>query len=112
MTTNGSRALPISLALCVFGLLFVGASVTVRFHDQAKVDRVATDTHDTLCSFKFDLVRRADDIVSWRFDCLEDAGYPIDIAVLLAERADVDLHTACDLLIQGATVHQALAILT
>jgi hypothetical protein len=51
-------------------------------------------------------------IVSWRFDCLEDAGYPTDIAVMLAERGDVDLHKACELLERGATIHQALAILT
>jgi hypothetical protein len=52
------------------------------------------------------------DIVSWRFDCLEDAGYPTDIAVMLAERGDVDLHRACELVAQGATIHQALRILT
>jgi hypothetical protein len=52
------------------------------------------------------------DVVSWRFDCLEDAGYPSDIAVMLAERADVDLHRACDLLARGATIHEALRILT
>lgn len=51
-------------------------------------------------------------IVSWRFDCLEDAGYPTDIAVMLAERGDVDLHAACELLARGATIHQALSILT
>jgi hypothetical protein len=52
------------------------------------------------------------DIVSWRFDCLEVAGYPADIAVMLAERGDVDLHVACGLLDDGATIHQALRILT
>ena len=51
------------------------------------------------------------DIVSWRFDCLEDAGYPTDTAVMLAERADVDLHLACELLANGATIHAALRIL-
>lgn len=52
------------------------------------------------------------DIVSWRFDQLEDAGYPTDLAVMLAERGDVDLHMACDLLGSGATVHEAIRILT
>lgn len=52
------------------------------------------------------------DIVSWRFDCLEDAGYPVDIAILLASRSDVDLHLACSLLVRGASIHQALRILT
>lgn len=52
------------------------------------------------------------DVVSWRFDQLEDAGYPVDIAVMLAERSDVDLHLACALLDRGATLHEALRILT
>jgi len=52
------------------------------------------------------------DIVSWRFDALERAGYPTDIAVMLAERGDVDLHAACELLERGATIHLALQILT
>lgn len=52
------------------------------------------------------------DIVSWRFEQLEDAGYPTDIAVMLAERADVDLHLACELLASGASIHHALRIVT
>jgi hypothetical protein len=52
------------------------------------------------------------DIVSWRFDCLENAGWPTDLAVMLAERGDVDLHTACELLERGASVHEALQIVT
>lgn len=52
------------------------------------------------------------DIVSWRYDQLEDAGYPVDIAVMLAERGNVDLHVACELLERGATVHEAIRILT
>jgi len=52
------------------------------------------------------------DVVSWRFDQLEDAGYPVDIAVMLAERGDVDLHGAVELLERGATVHEAVRILT
>ena len=52
------------------------------------------------------------DVVSWRYGCLDDAGYPIDIAIMLAERGDVDLHVAVELLEHGATVHEALRILT
>jgi hypothetical protein len=52
------------------------------------------------------------DIVVWRYQCLEEAGYPIELAVLLAERADVDLHTACELVERGATADEALRILT
>lgn len=52
------------------------------------------------------------DVVSWRFEQLEAAGYPIDVAIVLAERAEVDLHVACDLLAGGATLEEALGILT
>lgn len=52
------------------------------------------------------------DVLNWRYVCLEDAGYPTDIAVMLAERGDVDLHVACKMLAGGATIHQALNILT
>lgn len=51
-------------------------------------------------------------VLSWRYEELERAGYPCDIAVLLAERSDVDLHVACNLLERGATLHLALRILT
>lgn len=51
-------------------------------------------------------------VLSWRYECLEAAGYPVDIAVMLAERSDVDLHLACALLDRGATLHEALRILT
>lgn len=51
-------------------------------------------------------------VLSWRYEELERAGYPVDIAVALAERSDVDLHVACSLLGRGATVHEALRILT
>lgn len=52
------------------------------------------------------------DVVNWRFEELERAGYPIDIAIMLSERSDVDLHAACELLEHGATIHQAIRILT
>lgn len=52
------------------------------------------------------------EVLNWRYECLEEAGYPTDIAILLAERSDVDLHAACELLGGGATPHQALSILT
>ena len=52
------------------------------------------------------------DVVFWRYNQLDRAGYPSDIAVMLAERGDVDLHTATELLEHGATIHEALRILT
>lgn len=51
------------------------------------------------------------DVLNWRYEELERAGYPTDIAITLAERHDVDLHMACELLAAGATIHQALRIL-
>lgn len=56
--------------------------------------------------------RVALDVLMWRFDELQRAGYPTDVAVMLAENRDVDLHGACSLLNTGATIHQALRILT
>lgn len=49
--------------------------------------------------------------VAWRMTRLLDAGYPVDIAQTLADRTDIDLHTACRLLEDGATVIQAERIL-
>lgn len=51
-------------------------------------------------------------VLSWRYEELERAGYPVDVALILAERADVDLHSACDLLGHGASVDEAVRILT
>lgn len=51
------------------------------------------------------------EVVNWRFEQLEDAGYPIDVALALAGNPDVDLHGAVDLISSGASVHQALLIL-
>lgn len=51
-------------------------------------------------------------VVVWRFDCLERAGYPVDIAVQLAEDKAVDLHDAVELLKRGCPVDQAVQILT
>jgi hypothetical protein len=47
----------------------------------------------------------------WRFDELRRAGYPPDMAAVLAERGQLDLHIACALLERGATLEQALGIL-
>ena len=52
------------------------------------------------------------DVVAWRYDQLEDAGYPVELAIALAERADVDLHKAIELLERGCTVDEAIRILT
>lgn len=51
------------------------------------------------------------DVLNWRFEGLLKAGYPVDISIMLAEQSGVNLHEACDLLRDGATIHQALRIL-
>ena len=51
------------------------------------------------------------DVLSWRYEELGRAGYPPDVAIMLSSRPDVDLHVACDLLGNGATIHEALRIL-
>ena len=50
-------------------------------------------------------------VVVWRFDCLERAGYPTEVAVRLAENARVDLHDAVELLKRGCPVDEAERIL-
>jgi len=52
------------------------------------------------------------DVLNWRYEELERAGYPTAEACVLAERGDVDLHEACALLRAGASAKQAVAILT
>ena len=50
-------------------------------------------------------------IERWRAEELERAGYAASDAQRLAQRHDVDLHTAIDLIRKGCTPDLALAIL-
>ncbi|MDP9308776.1 MAG: hypothetical protein M3P15_10795 [Actinomycetota bacterium] len=52
-----------------------------------------------------------DRIVEWRCEELERAGYPVRDAARLAERHDVDLHQAIDLVSQGCPIPVAVEIL-
>jgi hypothetical protein len=52
-----------------------------------------------------------DRIEQWRAEELERAGYPVSEAARLAERHDVDLHLAIDLISQGCPVRVAVEIL-
>ena len=52
------------------------------------------------------------DVLNWRYEELERAGYPTATAVELAECGTVDLHQARRLLASGASVEQAVRILT
>ena len=51
------------------------------------------------------------DVLLWRYEALVDAGYPVDDALVLAERSDIDLHLACEMLARGASVAEAVGIL-
>lgn len=50
-------------------------------------------------------------VQSWRLEVLLQVGYGRYDAELLAKRLDIDLHLACDLLEQGCSPEQAIAIL-
>ncbi len=50
-------------------------------------------------------------VVRWRVQELERAGYDPDAAQSIAERLDIDLHTATDLLRDGCPPDTALRIL-
>ena len=52
------------------------------------------------------------EVLNWRYEELERAGYPTAEAIMLAELAHVDLHEACALVRAGASAKQAVAILT
>ena len=52
-----------------------------------------------------------DRIEQWRAEELERAGYPRHDAARLAERHDVDLHLAIDLISRGCSPQVALDIL-
>ena len=56
-------------------------------------------------------VTEAERILTWRFEELERAGYPTSAASELAERVDVDLHLAVELLRAGCPEEIALRIL-
>jgi len=50
-------------------------------------------------------------IEAWRMDQLLRVGYPEHLASLLAERPDVDLHKALDLIVAGCSFKTAAKIL-
>ena len=50
-------------------------------------------------------------IEQWRAEELERAGYPVRDTELLAQRLDIDLHLAIDLVRQGCPIPVALQIL-
>lgn len=53
----------------------------------------------------------SEDQFSWRFEQLLQAGYPLDLADIIAVRNDIDLHEACDLVVAGCKPELAARIL-
>jgi hypothetical protein len=70
------------------------------------VARILTDLTPSETVGRFDL-----EVLCWRQEELVRAGYPNDVAIQLAESPDVDLHRACGMLRQGASVDEAVRIL-
>jgi hypothetical protein len=67
---------------------------------------------DTFEAIETELPEQEDEAVfRWRFDQLERAGYPGELALDLAGRFDVDLHVALDLRVQGCSADLAFRIL-
>jgi hypothetical protein len=50
-------------------------------------------------------------VADWRFQQLQQAGWPETDALLLAERPEIDLHLACELLEEGCDLGTAWRIL-
>jgi hypothetical protein len=50
-------------------------------------------------------------IVRWRFDRLVEAGYEAETASFLADRVEIDLHLAVELIVKGCPPATAVRIL-
>lgn len=53
-----------------------------------------------------------DKVESWRFNCLLRAGWQLEHAQAIAIMTDVDLHRACEMVVQGCDSELALRILS
>jgi hypothetical protein len=83
---------------------------TPRKGDNRKA--LTTESLDmTAAETKLALDTELDRVQEWRAEELERAGYPVRDAARLAERHDVDLHLAIDLISQGCPVPVAVEIL-
>lgn len=51
-----------------------------------------------------------DEVLRWRFEVLVRAGYDVGNAMIVASRAEVDLHRATDLVLRGCPPDTALRI--
>lgn len=51
-----------------------------------------------------------DEVLRWRFEVLVRAGYDVGNAMIVASRAEVDLHQATDLVQRGCPPDTALRI--
>jgi hypothetical protein len=63
-----------------------------------------------LAGERIELATEADDVVTWRFEQLEQAGYAEMAALAIAIDGAIDLHGACALLRRGCPQAVALDI--
>jgi hypothetical protein len=70
------------------------------------IEQFASDRTDVL-----ELDERDADVLCWRLEQLQLAGYSGEIAYALAEDTAVDLHAACDLIRRGCPAPTAYRIL-
>jgi hypothetical protein len=64
-----------------------------------------------LAGQRIELAAEADDVVTWRFEQLEQAGYAEMAALAIAVDTAIDLHLACELLRRGCPQAVALEII-
>ena len=65
----------------------------------------------TVAEFETLAEHEATEVVKWRFSQLTRSGFPLEDAITLATRADIDLHRAADLVARGCPPSVALRIL-
>jgi hypothetical protein len=65
----------------------------------------------TVAEFETLAEHEAAEVIEWRFSQLTRSGFPLEHAVKLATRVDVDLHQAADLVARGCPPSLALRIL-
>jgi hypothetical protein len=70
------------------------------------VEQYTSDPSDVI-----ELDERDADVLCWRLEQLQRAGYSGEIAYALAEDTAVDLHAACDLIRRGCPARTAYRIL-
>lgn len=68
----------VATTLAIVALLALVGSVALRIHDQRQIDRIAQETHESLCAFKQDLEERVRSQEKFLRDIREGRRIPID----------------------------------